>query len=83
VKPALQTPRALSTIGRLAATHLERAIAEKAPSGRSPRSSGVRATRPSVATGLVDLLSEDARLARTIAARDPQVPGAVSDADAT
>lgn len=67
----------------LAATYLERAVAEKAPVWAIAWARAASSDEAERRTGLVDLLFEDARLARTIAARDFQVPGAVPDADAT
>jgi hypothetical protein len=67
----------------LAATYLDRAVAEKAPAWAIAWARAASSDEAERRAGLVDLLFEDARLARTIAARDFQVPGAVTDADAT
>ena len=67
----------------LAATYVERAVAEKAPAWAVAWAHAASSDEAERRGGLVDLLFEDARLARTIAARDFQVPGAVTDADST
>jgi hypothetical protein len=67
----------------LAATYLARAVAEKAPAWAVAWAHASSSDEAERRGGLVDLLFEDARLARTIAARDFQVPGAVTDADST
>lgn len=67
----------------LAATYLARAVAEKAPAWAVAWAHASSSDEAEQRKGLVDLLFEDPRLARTIAARDFQVPGAVLDADAT
>ena len=67
----------------LAARYLERAVAEKAPVWAIAWARAASTDEAERRAGLVDLLFEDAKLARTIAARDFNVPGAVTDADAT
>jgi hypothetical protein len=81
-KLALQIAGALDDRA-LAAACLERAVAEKAPAWAIAWAHAASSDEAERRKGLVDLLFEDARLARTIAARDFQVPGAVTDADAT
>ncbi len=67
----------------LAATYVERAVAAKAPTWAIAWAHASSSDEAERRAGLVDLLFEDAPLARTIAARDFQVPGAVTDADST
>jgi hypothetical protein len=67
----------------LAAPYLARAIAEKAPVWAIAWARAASSDPAEQRGGLVDLLFEDARLARTIAARDFSIPGAVVDVDAT
>jgi hypothetical protein len=67
----------------LAAPYLERAVAEKAPVWAIAWARAASTDEAERRAGLVDLLFEDARLARTIAARDFSIPGAVPDVDAT
>lgn len=67
----------------LAAPYFERAVAEKAPAWAIAWARAGSSDEAERRAGLVDLLFEDPRLARTIAARDFHVVGAVTDADAT
>ena len=67
----------------LAARYLERAASEKAPVWALAWARAASSDEAERRAGLVDLLFEDPRLARTIAARDFEVPGAVADVDAT
>ena len=81
-KLALQIAGALDDRA-LAATYLERAVAEKAPAWAIAWARAGSSDAAESRGGLVDLLFEDAKLARTIAARDFKIAGAVTDADAT
>jgi hypothetical protein len=67
----------------LAAPYLARAVAAKAPAWAIAWARAGSNDEAERRAGLVDLLFEDPRLARTIAARDFNVVGAVTDADAT
>jgi len=67
----------------LAAPYLARAVAAKAPAWAIAWARAGSSDEAERRAGLVDLLFEDPRLARTIAARDFNVVGAVTDADAT
>ena len=81
-KVALQLAGALGDPA-LAAPSLARAVAAKAPAWAIAWARAGSSDEAERRAGLLDLLFEDPRLARTIAARDFQVVGAVTDADST
>jgi hypothetical protein len=66
-----------------AAPYVERAAAEKAPAWALAWTRAMSADEATRREGLVDLLFVDAPLARTVAARDLGVPGAMADAEAS
>lgn len=82
-KLALQIAGALGEDRKLAAVYLDRAVAEKAPAWAIAWARAGSSEEGERRAGLVDLLFEDAKLARTIAARDFKIEGALVDADAT
>ncbi len=78
----LQVAAALGASGGAAAPYLERARAAGAPGWALAWARAISEDATARREGLVELLFSDAPLARTVAARDLAVEGAVPDAEA-